>query len=153
MISVDINSEVSLPFPPALLHEAAERALQSLSMDEGASLTIVVGDDSLLQQLNHEFLGIDAPTDVLSFPSDEIDPETGSQYLGDIIISLERAQRQADAAGHPLASETRLLVVHGVLHLLGYDHAGLEEKKRMWLLQAQILDSLGLAGISIPDQE
>ena len=74
------------------------------------------------------YLGIDGPTDVLSFPASEMDPETGVHYIGDILISIPRAQAQADAAGHPLEAEVQLLVVHGVLHLLGHDHAQAEEK-------------------------
>jgi len=102
--------------------------------------------------LNREYLGIDAPTDVLSFPASETDPETGARYIGDILISIPRARGQATAAGHPLESEVQLLVVHGVLHLLGHDHAQAEEKARMWKAQAEILESLGLGNIRIREE-
>ncbi len=115
--------------------------MKSQSLD--SELSIVLTDDARLQQLNREYLGIDAPTDVLSFPASETDPETGARYIGDILISIPRAQAQADAAGHPLESEVQLLVVHGVLHLLGHDHAEAEEKARMWKAQAEILEHLG----------
>jgi probable rRNA maturation factor len=105
-----------------------------------------------LQELNRDYLGIDAPTDVLSFPASETDPETGARYLGDILISVPRAQSQAEAAGHALESEVQLLVVHGVLHLLGHDHAKPEEKRRMWKAQAEILESLGLGDIQIREE-
>jgi probable rRNA maturation factor len=124
----------------ALLHESAE-----------GDLSIVLTDDAQLQQLNRDYLGIDAPTDVLSFPATETDPDSQATYLGDILISVPRAAQQALEAGHPLASEVQLLVVHGVLHLLGYDHAGRAEKERMWTVQAAILESIGLKGIQIRD--
>jgi probable rRNA maturation factor len=90
-----------------------------------------------LRKLNRKFLGIDAPTDVLSFPSAE-DVE-----LGDVIISLARARAQAKHGGHPLIDELRLLVAHGVLHLLGYDHATPAQKRRMWAAQAEALRRIG----------
>jgi probable rRNA maturation factor len=89
---------------------------------------------------------------VLSFPASETDPETGARYLGDILISLPRAQTQADAAGHSLEAEVQLLVVHGVLHLIGHDHAETEEKARMWKAQAEILENLGLGQIQIREE-
>ncbi|MCK7481783.1 MAG: rRNA maturation RNase YbeY [Candidatus Moduliflexus flocculans] len=107
--------------------------------------------------MNRDYLGIDAPTDVLSFPASEtdgsqIDPEAGSPYLGDILISLPYAARSAAQAGHPLEAEVQLLVVHGVLHLLGHDHAKVREKAKMWKAQAEILESLGLGHIKIRDE-
>jgi len=117
-----------------------------------SELSIVLTDDVRLQQLNREYLGIDAPTDVLSFPASETDPETGARYIGDILISLSQAQAQANTAGHPLESEVQLLVVHGVLHLLGHDHAEAEKKARMWKAQAEILANLGLGNIQIREE-
>jgi probable rRNA maturation factor len=108
-------------------------------------------DDKRLHELNRDFLGIDAPTDVLSFPASESDPETGAPYLGDILLSIPRAKTQAKAAGHPLEAEVQLLVVHGVLHLLGHDHAKPGGKAKMWKAQADILAELGLSGITIQE--
>ncbi len=116
-------------------------------------IAIVLTDDRQLHELNLDYLGVDAPTDVLSFPASESDPETGSTYLGDIIISVPRAAQQAQAAGHSLEAEMQLLVVHGTLHLLGYDHATAEEKARMWEEQAQVLERIGLSRIKITDEE
>ena len=112
-------------------------------------LSVVLTDDQQLRELNRDYLGIDAPTDVLSFPASEKDPESGEAYLGDILISVERAAQQAEAAGHPVEAELQLLVVHGVLHLLGHDHAEPEEKARMWAAQSEILKSLGLGDIEV----
>jgi probable rRNA maturation factor len=101
----------------------------------------VITGDTELQQLNKDFLGIDSPTDVLSFPSDEVDPSTGKLYLGDIIISYPRAVQQAQGEGHPVSAELELLIIHGTLHLLGYDHGESEEKQRMWAVQTEILSA------------
>jgi probable rRNA maturation factor len=125
-----------------LLEAAAGQALAVIRPDEDCELTLVLSDDEQLHELNREFLGVDAPTDVLSFPADELDPDTGAQYLGDIILSLPRARAQASAGGHPTSAELQLLVVHGVLHLLGYDHGTAEEKAAMWERQAEILTLL-----------
>ena len=106
---------------------------------------MVLTGDAQIQALDRDFLGKNAPTDVLSFPACETDPETGRRYLGDIIISVPRAEAQSMAAGHPLEAELSLLVVHGVLHLLGHDHAGVVEKKRMWAAQKEALTRLGIS--------
>jgi len=147
-----IHVEAEFPFPENLLERAAQAALEHESQPLDSELSIVLTDDVRLQQLNREYLGIDAPTDVLSFPASETDPETGARYIGDILISLSQAQAQANTAGHPLESEVQLLVVHGVLHLLGHDHAEAEEKARMWKAQAEILANLGLGNIQIREE-
>jgi probable rRNA maturation factor len=100
--------------------------------------------DSQIQALDRDFLKKDVPTDVLSFPSSETDPETGRLYLGDIIISVPQAEAQSVAAGHSLEAELSLLVVHGILHLLGHDHAGVRDKARMWAAQSEVLTILGI---------
>jgi probable rRNA maturation factor len=144
-------------FPVRLLERAAKAALEQQSASTESDLTIVLTDDARIQELNRDYLGIDAPTDVLSFPASEmdgseIDPETGSPYLGDILISVPYAARSAAKAGHPLEEEVQLLVVHGVLHLLGHDHARVREKARMWKAQAKILESLGLGHIKVREE-
>ena len=133
-----------------LLEHASLAVLTHQSSD--GDLTIVLTDNAQLHELNQDYLGIDAPTDVLSFPASETDPETARRYLGDILISVPRAEEQAQAAGHALESEIQLLIVHGTLHLLGYDHAGDEDKARMWKVQAEILEGLGLRNIEIREQ-
>jgi len=144
-----IHLELNFPFPENVLERAARAALEHESVSFESDLSIVLTDDARLQELNRDYLGIDAPTDVLSFPASETDPETGTRYLGDILISVPRAQSQAQAAGHALESEVQLLIVHGVLHLLGHDHAEPEEKEDMWKAQAEILETLGLGNIQI----
>lgn len=127
----------------ALLTQAAEAALRAGSADAAAEMTVALSDDAQLHELNRQFLGVDAPTDVLSFPSGETDPDSEALYLGDVIISYARARTQAEAGGHALESELQLLAVHGALHLLGHDHAEDDEKAAMWALQAQALQALG----------
>ena len=147
-----INIESHHDFPNIdLLERAARAALEHQSADPDADLSIVLTDDDQLHELNRNYLGIDAPTDVLSFPASVTDPETGACYLGDVIISIPRAAEQAKAAGHDLQSEVQLLVVHGVLHLLGHDHAEAEEKDRMWIAQTEVLERLGLSHMKVQE--
>ena len=144
MIFVEIDPESESRLPPDLLERAAAATLRRQSAPDG-DLTLVLTGDERLRELNRDFLGIDATTDVLSFPADETDPETGRRYLGDVVISSARAESQALARGHAPEQELQLLVVHGVLHLLGHDHAGADEKARMWAAQAEILESVGIS--------
>ncbi|GAB4481238.1 MAG: rRNA maturation RNase YbeY [Anaerolineales bacterium] len=151
MIFIETRENLIPAIAPELVETAARAALAHQQAPAEADLTIVLTDDSQLQELNLEWMGIDAPTDVLSFPSEEIDPETGFRYLGDILISTPRAALQAAALGHRPEEETQLLVIHGILHLLGHDHAEPEEKARMWAAQREILQSLGLANLKIQE--
>jgi len=134
---------------PELVEQAAQAALKHQAAPANVEVTIVLSNDVQLRELNLQWMGINAPTDVLSFPADENDPETGSRYLGDILISVETAARQAARAGHPVEAEVQLLTVHGILHLLGHNHAEEEEKARMWAAQAEILQALGLGHIQV----
>jgi probable rRNA maturation factor len=126
------------------IEKIALESVKSALEDEKIDLSIAFCDNPYIQALNAQYRGIDRPTDVLSFPSDEINPESGNRYLGDIVISLPQARTQAEAAPNPLTSEVAMLVVHGVLHLRGYDHDDLAEKKKMWDRQSAILLSLGI---------
>lgn len=149
MIHIETNPALRTAPAPDALERAALAVLAHQSSD--GDLSIVLTDDAQLHELNREYLGIDAPTDVLSFPASETDPETARRYLGDILISVPRAEEQASAAGHSLEAELQLLTVHGALHLLGYDHAEADEKARMWNVQAEVLERLGLSGIEIKE--
>jgi probable rRNA maturation factor len=147
-----IYIESETPFPQDLLERAANTTLEHQAHSLDVELSIILTDDARLHELNLNYLGVDAPTDVLSFPASETDPETGARYIGDILISIPRAQVQAEAARHSLEAEVQLLVVHGVLHLIGHDHAEAEEKARMWKAQAEILEKLGLGQIQIREE-
>jgi len=136
-------------------------AITTLKMHDlgQAIMTIVLTDDAEVQALNLSFLGIDAPTDVLSFPyfntpnnapTDiplDLPPELAVEqrtYLGDLIIALPYIRRQAVQHQRTLAEELSLLIIHGTLHLLGYDHATVEEEHEMWTVQADVLSTLGM---------
>jgi len=139
----------------ALLERTALAVLAYLDAQQSYEVTIVITDDTAMQELNRRFRGIDHPTDVLSFAEDSRGPFAGGveglpNYLGDIVISLQRAQKQAESAAGALVQELQLLVVHGMLHLLGYDHAEPSEKAQMWTLQAAILQPLGV-NIPLPE--
>jgi probable rRNA maturation factor len=111
-------------------------------------VTVVITDDEGIQQLNRQFLGHDQPTDVLAFGTGDGEepfvaaPEAGG-YWGDVIVSYPRASEQAAEQSHPVERELRLLVIHGVLHLLGYDHATEEDRAAMWARQDEILNATG----------
>lgn len=152
MIHIKSKPGLQVSLSHRLLKIAAQQTLEHQAISKPHAMTILLSDDSQLQKLNRDYLEIDAPTDVLSFPSGETDLETGEKYLGDVIISVSRAEQQAMAAGHPLEAEAQLLVVHGVLHLLGFDHAAAGEKNRMWKAQDEILKNLGLAHIQVRDK-
>jgi probable rRNA maturation factor len=147
MITIDIK--VKPDFSRGLLDRAAKATL-AISSQSRSDLTILLTDDEEVASLNKKYLDKASPTDVLSFPAGEIDPENGRLYLGDVIISLPRALEQAASQGHEPEAEVQLLVVHGILHLLGFDHVDPLEKARMWRLQAEILTDLGLER-NIPD--
>jgi probable rRNA maturation factor len=147
-----IHVETEFPFPQNVLEKAARAVLEHESESLDAELSIILTNDARLQELNLNYLEVDAPTDVLSFPASETDPETGARYIGDILISVPRARAQAEAAGHPLEAEVQLLVVHGLLHLLGHDHARAADKARMWKAQAEVLQRLGIGHIQIREE-
>jgi len=140
----DLQTDIPIP-PQALkaIQQAIEAALTHQGQPPDAALSLRITDDAALQALNRDYLGIDAPTDVLSFPAGETDPESGRPYLGDIAISYPCARRQAERGGHAVEHELQLLAVHGVLHLLGHDHAAAQDKARMWQAQAEILAAIG----------
>ncbi len=150
MINIEVALGLGLKISSATLERTALETLQQQLVWD-ADLTLVVSDDDAIRELNRNFLGNDSPTDVLSFPANEMDPETGRRYLGDVIISLPRAREQAEGAGHLVEAELQLLVIHGVLHLLGYDHAEAEEKALMWAAQAQVLERIGMGKIQVKE--
>ncbi len=140
MIAIDF---IELQDNPEI-ERTAQIAAQSMIDQDKEELSIVFCNDEYIQQINMEYRQIDRPTDVLSFASDEIDPESGCRYLGDIIISYPRALEQSSAAKNPVTSEIAMLVVHGILHLRGFDHANESDKEQMWSEQIKHLHSLGI---------
>ncbi|MCX8024717.1 MAG: rRNA maturation RNase YbeY [Thermanaerothrix sp.] len=151
MINLILSPSFEFQIPQEVILRSAEAVLSHEQKD--VDLSIVISDNQELQRLNREFLGYDTPTDVLSFPLGEIDPDTQRPYAGDIIISWEKVVEQAQKSGHPIECELALLVIHGVLHLFGYDHATAEEKQTMWEIQGNILKALGCDPHILPNSE
>ncbi len=138
----------------AALQTAVTVTLRYQKKKPPVEITLLLTDDAQLQTLNQDYRGINQPTDVLSFAAGEAMPgmKENEAYLGDIVISVPTAKRQAKQGGHTLKAELQLLTVHGTLHLLGFDHEEPEEKDRMWWTQTVVLAQLG-AEISGPPEE
>lgn len=131
----EVEKVINAGVEQTLLQESSER-------EQEVGLSVLVGDDDLIRSYNAEYRGVDKPTDVLSFEVGEEDPDDKSFYLGDIIISYPTAAVQAAIAGHTVLQEVQLLVAHGVLHLLGYDHQEENDQLLMWAAKQKILDAL-----------
>lgn len=116
--------------------------LQNRFDDFEVSVSIV--NDEEIRELNNRFRNVDAPTDVLSFPLINSFGDEKEVVLGDIVISIEKAQSQALEYGHSLKREIGFLTLHGLLHLLGYDHMDEADEKRMFDLQNDILSKVGM---------
>ncbi len=127
---------------PDLLTKAVRATLAQQRITDRVELTLVITGNVQLRALNKQYRQIDAPTDVLSFGTEDDSPPHQGRYLGDIVISYPKAKEQAKAGGHPIEAELQLLVVHGVLHLLGHDHYTPAEKAQMWQAQAAVLTSI-----------
>ena len=153
MIQVEISEGSHPPIEKKWVAGAAEATLHHQAVPPGDSLTVVVTGDDEIRQLNRQYRGLDVPTDVLSFQTRYLNPEDGSTYLGDVIISVPQAQAQAEGRGHSLADEIQLLVVHGILHLLGHDHDDPHGKAHMWAAQAAILEQLGVSAQVLNEAE
>lgn len=152
-LALDIQAEAAVDSALLpVLQETVAAVLAHEQVTGEVALSILLTDDEQLRQLNRDYAGLDEPTDVLSFgmEMEAMMPEELAGYLGDIAISLEKAGRQAEKGGHSLTAELQLLTVHGVLHLLGYDHYDPEEKAAMWSAQQAVLDSLGV-NVAIPE--
>jgi probable rRNA maturation factor len=126
------------------LHHAIEVTYLQTGVLDSPSFSVLISDNEHIQEMNQRYRGINKPTDVLAFREEFNDPDLESRYLGDMVISYEQALNQAQMRGHPVDEELQLLVVHGTLHLLGYDHETTSDKEVMWSMQNEILSSLGL---------
>jgi probable rRNA maturation factor len=120
------------------------RAALTAARAPAAEVGLMLAGDALVRRLSRRFLGTERTTDVLAFPLAEKPRQGDARYLGDIVISVPQARRQASESGHGLRDELALLSVHGVLHLLGYDHKRAKERRRMAELQSRVVRRLGL---------
>ncbi len=127
---------------PSRLKSLARRLLRAENCDENTEVSILLTDDEQIKQLNREYREIDAPTDVLSFSLAEGEDVGGGvedTLLGDVVISVETAKRQAEEQGRGVDEEVDMLLAHGLLHLLGYDHDDPEDAKAMFARQDEAL--------------
>lgn len=143
---IEVNDESGFEPAPQLeeISELATWVLDDLRVHQQSDLSIVMLDEEAMSALHVEWMDVEGPTDVMSFPMDELRPtplgvEPTPGMLGDIAICPQVAARQALAAGHNTMEEILLLTTHGILHLLGYDHAEPDEKKEMFELQRRLL--------------
>ena len=153
-IEIFLSDEQEKLAPPEdmeqLIEMCTRAALEEEQIDEDAQVSVTLVDNEAIREINNEHRGIDKATDVLSFPlgdeeSFDTDPETGAILLGDIVISLERAQEQAEEYGHSYRREVAFLITHSLFHLLGYDHVDSEEdEKLMFGKQDKVLEKLGI---------
>jgi probable rRNA maturation factor len=120
----------------------------SLVPNEKVGIGILICSDLEIQQLNLRYRQMDQPTDVLSFGLEEINPESQDHYLGDIIISYETALKQSRLMSHTVLTEIQILLIHGFLHLLGYDHETEAKKREMWQKQFEAINLLGIKAAS-----
>ena len=149
-MNVIVNSEIPEGHPDGIIDEEKRRDLAIHTLqDEGVQtgeLNLILVDSQNIQQLNKTYLGKSEPTDVLAFPIDSFDVSTTDTplLLGDVVICPEKAMENAKAQNKTLEEEIALLVLHGVLHILGYDHAEPNEKAVMKKREKQLLSELYL---------
>ncbi|MGL4650263.1 MAG: rRNA maturation RNase YbeY [Caldilineaceae bacterium] len=160
-VAVQADDSVLELLPEAILERLEQVAAAVLASEglEDAALTVVLTDDDEVHRLNRDYRHVDGPTDVLSFAAHDgsLDMQqipddlraALERELGDILIAVPYAQRQAARFGNSLDAELHLLTVHGVLHLLGYDHANPPDEASMWARQEEILHTFAIDGLSL----
>ena len=164
VLNTDIQTEEKPEFLKELSYEEAarkvcEEVLRQEAFDRNAEISLVIADPDEVHRLNLEFRGIDATTDVLSFPALEyeepgdyggavdftcIDPDNGCVMLGDIVINAQKVREQALEYGHSELREFAFLIAHSMLHLCGYDHMTPQEAQEMDKKQEKVLEALGI---------
>ncbi|MCD0482682.1 rRNA maturation RNase YbeY [Streptacidiphilus sp. ASG 303] len=156
-MSIDVNNESGWEVDEQSVLDVARYALDRMRIHPLSELSVILVDSDAMEQLHIQWMDEPGPTDVMSFPMDELRPgkegeELPQGLLGDIVLCPEVALGQGKAGGHSMDDELQLLTVHGVLHVLGYDHEEPEEEREMFGLQKRILDdwraSRGLEGPS-----
>jgi probable rRNA maturation factor len=143
-MSIEVNDESGEGIDAERVATLARFVLDRLRVHPQAELSVLAVDVATMSALHQQWMDEDGPTDVLSFPMDELRPGTDDEdpepgLLGDVVLCPAVAAQQAAAAGHPIAQELDLLTTHGILHLLGYDHAEPDEEREMFGLQTELL--------------
>ncbi|MFH1382566.1 MAG: rRNA maturation RNase YbeY [Chloroflexota bacterium] len=151
-INVLVDASLKKSISKKWLEKLTGRVLLAAGVEANAELSLMVTNQEKVHELNLKYLGRDAPTDVLSFPmlpvqpplstSPFVSPPDGVKHLGEVVISYPQAALQAEEHGHPVKREIAILIIHGVLHLLGYDHVGSAPGRKMRTREAQILASI-----------
>ena len=144
---------IALPEARRVTRKAALAALALTPMPRANELAVVLADDALLRALNRDYRGVDKATNVLAFAYAEAQPPPGpegSEILGDVVVSLEATRAEADKAGRCLREHLSHLVIHGVLHLLGYDHGNDRDAESMENIEIQALSGIGIANPYAP---
>jgi probable rRNA maturation factor len=147
-VTIEIIDESGFDLDVEHFAKLARFVMDQMRVHPEAELCIKAVDEDTIATLNEQWMDKQGPTDVLAFPMDELmpgdlDAELDEGVLGDLVLSPAVAQRQGEAAGHGLLAELELLTTHGILHLLGYDHAEPEEHQEMFSLQARLLGEWG----------
>lgn len=143
-MSIEVNNESGIECEEREISELARYVLDSMHVHQQADLAIVLVDKLQMEKLHVDWMDEPGPTDVLSFPMDELRPGTEDKpsdpgLLGDLVLCPEVAAEQARTAGHSTMEEVLLLTTHGILHLLGYDHAEPDDEREMFGLQRKLL--------------
>jgi len=141
LIDIFINYSLGIKVSKEFVDTIAYSVIRQLGFDD-CDLSIVCESDETIRDLNMQYRGIDQPTDVLSFPSKVVDPQSGRLYLGDVIVSLPTILRQAKELGHDFNTELATVIIHGILHLAGYNHTEQIGEEEMFALQERILASI-----------
>jgi len=149
-MAIEINNESGIEVDESALLRLAEYELDFLRVHPDAELAILLVDEAAMEQLHVQWMDEPGPTDVLSFPMDELRPGSDDEItpaglLGDIVLCPQVAVAQAEEAGHSVLDELLLLTAHGMLHLLGFDHAEPDDEKEMFGIQRDILVGFTLA--------
>jgi probable rRNA maturation factor len=142
-VSIDVNNETEYEVDEKALVDLSRFVLDALRIHSHAELSVILVDAKAMEQLHLQWMDEPGPTDVLSFPMDELRPtEEGEEpapgLLGDVVLCPEVAEKQAAKAGRSTEEELHVLTVHGILHLLGYDHGDVEEERKMFTLQSRL---------------
>lgn len=143
-MSIEVNNESTYDIDEAALQRLATYCLDAMRVHPDADIALVLVDEAAMEQLHVQWMGEPGPTDVLSFPMDELRPGnddiiTPPGVLGDVVLCPQVAEVQAEGAGHSTMDELLYLTAHGILHLLGFDHAEPEEEKEMFSLQRDLI--------------
>ncbi|WP_405140209.1 rRNA maturation RNase YbeY [Sphaerisporangium sp. NBC_01403] len=151
-MSIEVANESGVEIDESSLVKLAGHVLGRMGIHPLAELSILIVDEAAMSQLHEQWMGEPGPTDVLAFPMDELRPSPGGSrqegdapldpaLLGDVVLCPQVAAKQAAEAGHGTRDELELLCTHGILHLLGYDHAEPDEHAEMFGLQGELLDA------------